>query len=120
LRDFRQLKVWEKSHGLTLAVYSATKAFPKEEVYGLTSQIRRASSSIPANISEGCGRTGNGELGRFLQIALGSASESEYHLLLSRKLGYLGFADYENLHMCVVEVKRMLATLHQRVQSARS
>jgi four helix bundle protein len=81
MKDFRDLKVWGKAHELALSCYSATSPFPKQEMFGLTSQIRRASSSIPANIAEGCGRRGNGELHRFLQIAMGSASELEYHLL---------------------------------------
>jgi four helix bundle protein len=80
MRDFKEYKVWEKSHYLALEVYRVTATFPKEELYGLTSQIRRASTSIPANIAEGCGRSGNTELARFLQIAMGSASELEYHL----------------------------------------
>ena len=89
MRDFKNLKVWQKSHSLTLTVYKSTAAFPKEEVYGLTSQIRRACSSIPANIAEGCGRASEAELSRFLQIAMGSASELEYHLLLTHDLGFL-------------------------------
>jgi four helix bundle protein len=83
MRDFRELKVWHKAHQLTLAVYSATKTFPRDELYGLTSQIRRAAVSIGANIAEGAGKNSPAEFGRFLQIALGSASELEYHLLLS-------------------------------------
>jgi four helix bundle protein len=79
MKDFRTLTVWQKAHQLTLAVYKATRGFPKEEMYGLTSQVRRASSSIPANIAEGCGRDGDAELARFFQIAMGSASELEYH-----------------------------------------
>ncbi len=75
MRNFKELKVWQKSHQLTLAIYKATGKFPKEEIYGLTSQVRRASASIAANIAEGCGRSGEAELGRFLQIAMGSASE---------------------------------------------
>ena len=89
MQNFKSLKVWEKSHELTLAVYKATTNFPKDELYGLTSQIRRASASIPANIAEGCGRTGKAELARFLQVAMGSASELEYHLLLAHDLGLL-------------------------------
>ncbi len=89
MRDFRSLKVWEKAHHLTLAVYKATGAFPKEEVYGLTSQMRRACASIPANIAEGCGRSGIAELTRFLHIALGSASELEYHVILAHDLAFL-------------------------------
>jgi four helix bundle protein len=108
MRDFRQLKVWEKAHELTLAVYRATRTFPKEELFGLTSQIRRSCESIPANISEGCGRSGGAELARFLNIALGSASELEYHLLLSHGLGLLDGKAYGPLATDVVELKRML------------
>ena len=89
MKDFRDLKVWEKAHALTLACYKKTSDFPKQEMFGLTSQIRRASSSVPANIAEGCGRRGNSELHRFLQMAMGSATELEYHLLLSHDLEFL-------------------------------
>jgi four helix bundle protein len=81
MSDFKKLSVWQKSHLLTMDVYKATADFPKDEQYGLTSQIRRACSSIPANIAEGCGREGDVEFGRFLQIAMGSAYELEYHIL---------------------------------------
>lgn len=97
MRDLRELKVWARAHGLALAIYRVTAAFPKEELYGLTSQIRRACASIPANIADGCGRKGSAELSRFLQIAVGSASEPQYHLLLARDLAYLTAADYESL-----------------------
>jgi len=96
MKDFRKQKVWQKSHRLTLDLYKATMGFPKEELYSLTTQIRRAGSSIPANIAEGCGRDGDAELARFLQIAKGSASELEYHLLLSHDLGFLNDVDYES------------------------
>ena len=86
MKDFRQLKVWERAHQLTLAVYRATTTFPRDETYGLSSQIRRAASSIPSNIAEGCGRDGDAELSRFCQMARGSASELEYQLLLARVL----------------------------------
>jgi four helix bundle protein len=76
MKDFRQLKVWEKAHQLAVAVYKETKGFPKEELYGLTSQIRRSSMSIPTNIAEGCGRNTDADFARFLQIAMGSASET--------------------------------------------
>jgi len=79
MKDFRQLSVWEKAHRLTLAVYEATKPFPTDERYGLTSQIRRSCASIPANIAEGCGRAGDGEFRKFLQVAMGSATELDYH-----------------------------------------
>ncbi len=89
MKDFKELKVWEKAHALTLAVYQGTRCFPREEIYGLTSQLRRAASSVAANIVEGCGRRSDGEFTRFLQIARGSASELEYHLLLARDLHLL-------------------------------
>ena len=96
MRDFRTLKVWQKSH-LTLAVYSATKTFPRDELYGLTSQLRRAAASISANIAEGCGRNGSLELARFCHIAMGSASKLEYHLLLAKDLGLLTDDAYPKL-----------------------
>ena len=117
MQDFRKLKVWEKGHALTLAVYRATVKFPKEELYGLTSQLRRASASIPANIAEGCGRGGKAELARYLQVAAGSASEVEYHLLLSRDLGLFDASQYNELQAIAIEVKRMLTSFIAKVRS---
>jgi len=119
VKGFRDLKVWEKAHHLTLQVYKATASFPKEEMFGLTSQIRRAAASIPANIAEGCGRSGDAELGRFLQIAMGSASELEYHLLLTRDLSLLAEKDYGQLTLEVTEIKRMLASFIQKLNADR-
>ena len=116
VRDFRTLKVWEKAHQLALAVYGATVAFPKDELYGLTSQLRRSASSVAANIAEGCGRDGDAELARFLQIAMGSASELEYHLLLANDLKLLGESDHKLLAANVTEVKRMLATFIRTIR----
>ncbi len=110
MQDFKKLKVWEKSHQLTVAVYKATAGFPKEELYGLTSQIRRSCASIPANIAEGCGRGGKAELGRFLRVAMGSASELEYHLILAHDLSLLPQSEYKLLESQTVEVKRMLSS----------
>ena len=90
MQDFRNLLVWQKAHALTLELYKTTVSFPPNERFGLTSQIRRCSASIPANLAEGCGRHGDGEFHRFVHIAMGSASELEYHLLLTHDLGYLG------------------------------
>jgi four helix bundle protein len=118
MRNFRALKVWEKSHRLVLAVYNATGTFPREETFGLTAQLRRCSVSIPANIAEGCGRSGEAELGRFMLIAMGSASELDYLLLLARDLGYLGAQDYQQLSQEVGEVKRMLSALITKVRPA--
>ncbi|PIG91859.1 four helix bundle protein [Gloeocapsopsis sp. IPPAS B-1203] len=115
MKDFRQLKIWEKAHALTLAVYQATRVFPKEELYGLTSQMRRACVSIPANIAEGCGRKGEAELARFLQISMGSASELEYYLFLSRDLHLLTSQEYENLAKALSELKRMLNSFIQKL-----
>ena len=109
MQDFRKLKVWEKGHALTLAVYKATSSFPRDEVYGLTSQMRRSSSSVPTNIAEGCGRDSMLEMRKALRLAMGSASELEYQLLLSRDLGYLPPKTYGGLNEAAVEEKRMLA-----------
>jgi four helix bundle protein len=119
MKDFRQLKVWEKAHLLALAVYKATKVFPKEELYGLTSQISRASMSIPTNIAEGCGRNTDAEFARFLQIAMGSASETEYQLLLAHDLGLPAKPQYDQLNTDVTEIKRMLASLLKTLRSDR-
>ena len=108
MRDFRELKVWQKSHLLALHMYKATLDFPREEIYGLTSQIRRCYTSIPANIAEGCGRGSGLDMARFFQIAMGSASELEYHLLLARDLRYIEESAHEVLHADVTEVKKML------------
>lgn len=115
MRDFKKLKVWQKAHDLTLAVYKATGVFPRSELYGLISQMRRACASIPANIAEGCGRRGQIELARFLQIAMGSASELEYHLLLAHDLEFLSVSEHKCLTRDVTEVKRMLTSLIQKL-----
>jgi four helix bundle protein len=117
MQDYRKLSVWKKSHLLAISVYKATGVFPKEEMFTLTSQIRRASASIPANIAEGCGRGGGTELGRFLQIASGSAHELEYHLLLARELGYLKPEKHDKISDQVDEIKRMLSALTSKVKS---
>ncbi len=116
-RDFRSLKVWEKSHQLTLAVYSLSRTFPPEETYGMTSQMRRAAVSIAANIAEGCGRDGAADRARFLDMAMGSASELEYHLLLARDLGMVADPAYSRLAREVTQVKRMLTSLTQKIRA---
>ena len=108
VRDFRELKVWEKAHCLTLSIYRQTRAFPTEERFGVVAQIRRAVASIPTNIAEGCGRKGDREFSRFLVIAAGSASETEYLLFLARDLGYIKEDKYEELNQAVNEIKRIL------------
>ncbi len=89
MRDFKKYHIWNLSHELTLEIYSITNSFPKEEIYGLTSQMRRSTASIPTNISEGCGRDSDLEFNRFLTITLGSASETEYLIILAKDLGYI-------------------------------
>jgi four helix bundle protein len=117
MQSFKNLRVWEKAHQLTLDVYRSSKAFPRGEVYGLTIQMRRSSASVGANIAEGSCRKGDLDFGRFLQIAMGSASELEYHLLLAHDLAFLSNVDYERLRMEAIEVKRMLASLLQKLRA---
>lgn len=116
MKDFRSLLVWEKSHQLTLAIHKVTNSFPKEELYGLTSQIRRASSSIAINIAEGCGRGSDADFARFLQISFGSASETEYLLILCFELGYITSDVYERKIFLIQEVKKMLAKLMSSIR----
>jgi four helix bundle protein len=117
MKGFRELNVWKKAHQLTLKTYKATTTFPRDEIYGLTSQIRRSAVSIPANIAEGCGRNGDAELARFLQIAMGSASELEYHFLLARDLNLLNTSNYDQLTNEVIDVKRMLASFIKKLNA---
>src|SRR5205085_959066 len=98
MQNVRTLKVWEKAHALTLLVYKITKSFPKEELFGLTSQLRRASYSIPCNIAEGTGRGSKADFARMIQIAIGSSAEVDYELILTKDLGYLKTEDYATLH----------------------
>jgi len=116
MQNFLNLKVWEKSHRLTLDIYSCSQAFPRQEIYGLTSQMRRAAASIGMNIAEGCCRRGSAEMSRFLQIAMGSAGELEYQLLLARDLNYIDAPEYKKLGAQAVEVKRMRSSLMQKVK----
>ncbi len=116
MQDFRELRVWEKAHALTLEIYRATRSFPADELYGLVSQMRRAAVSIGASISEGCGRETRPDFARFLQNAAGSASELEYHLLVALDLGYLPPETAGRLANDVRDVKRMLTGLIQRLK----
>lgn len=111
MKDFRNLTAWQKSHKLAVLVYQKTKVFPKEEVYGITSQLRRAIVSIPTNLAEGCGRGSDRDFAKFVQIAIGSASESEYLFMLSHELGYLNKEDFIDLNERVCEIKRMISSL---------
>lgn len=115
MKDYRQLQVWQQSHDLNLDIYRTTEAFPKHEWYGLRSQIRRSSGSVPANIAEGCGRRGDGDFCRFLDIASGSASELDYHLLVAKDLGYVSAADHRRIAASLSAVRRMLTSLLRKV-----
>ena len=117
MQNYQNLEVWKKAHSLTLDVYKTTTKLPKEEVYGLCSQARRASASIPTNIAEGCGREGDTEFGRFLTISLGSANELEYQLLLMHDLKFIGEQEWQNLNNSLNEVKRKLFALLKKVKT---
>lgn len=120
MQDFKKLGVWVKAHQLTLRVYEATDRFPRDELFSLTQQMRRSSSSVPTNIAEGCGRGSSADFARFLQIAMGSACELEYQLILARDRKYLPADRYPEFEAGVCEVKRMLAALLARVRESSS
>ena len=113
MRDFKKYDIWQLSHTFTLRIYSNTSLFPKDELYGITSQIRRASSSIPTNISEGCGRNSDKEFNQYLNIALGSASETEYLIILSRDLNYIDTETFEILEKEINTIKSKIYKLKQ-------
>jgi four helix bundle protein len=117
MKNFRDLKVWHKAHSLTKNIYRVTSTFPREELYGLTSQIRRSCASVPTNIAEGCGRNTDVELARFLEISMGSASELEYLLLLTSDLEILNGEDHKDLTSELIEIKCMLASLIKRLRA---
>ena len=116
MRNYEDLLVWQKAYVLTLAIYKVTRCFPNEERFGLTSQIRRSCASIGANLAEGCGRRSDGELTRFVHIAMGSGAELSYHLRLARDLELLSGASSEHLRSELNEVMRMLSALSQRLK----
>lgn len=116
MKTFRDLRVWQKAHELTLAIYKATRSFPPDEKYGLTSQLRRAVASVPTNIVEGYRRRGGREFLRFLNIAEGSLEETRYHLILSRDLGYIGQEEFGLLDKTCEEVGRMLGGLQRTIR----
>ncbi|HLP64116.1 four helix bundle protein [Flavobacterium sp.] len=108
MRDYKKFTVWEKSHNLTLQIYNATIKYPKEEIFGLISQMKRSSSSIPTNIAEGCGRNSDKDFCRFLYFAYGSANELEYQLLLSIDLKFIENEEGQKLLFQNEEIKKML------------
>jgi four helix bundle protein len=116
MQDFRNLMVWQKAHALTLDVYRNTRDFPVDERYGLTSQLRRSCASVPANVAEGCARGSDVDFARFVNVAAGSASETDYHLLLARDLNYFSVSVYEALFQQLSEVKRMLSSFERTLR----
>jgi len=115
MQDFRNILAWQKSHQFTLFVYKLTKGFPAVEQFGVTSQLRRAAISIPSNIAEGSCRGSDKDFARFIQIAMGSASEVEYLILLSRDLEYLSPEEYEEANSFITEIKKMLSSLIKKL-----
>ena len=115
MRDFKKYEIWQISHSFTLEIYRITKSFPKEELYGLTSQIRRSAASTPTNISEGCGRSSDKEFNQFLNFALGSANETEYSLILSRDLGYISIEIAEDYLQKINTIKSKIYKLKQKL-----
>lgn len=115
--DFRKLLIWERGHELALAIYQSTRSFPREELFGLTSQMRRSACSVPHNIAEGCGRNSYPELARFITISMGSASELESQLLLARDLHFLSAAEAETLLDQSMQLRKMLSAFHLKIKS---
>lgn len=115
MRDFKKYDIWQLSHLLTLEIYKITSLFPKEEIYGLSSQIRRAVSSIPTNLSEGCGRNSDKEFNQFLNIALGSANETEYLLILSKDLNYISEEQFSDLDSKINTIKSKIYKLKEKL-----
>jgi four helix bundle protein len=120
MRNFEELEVWQRAHALTVKLYRITEQFPRSEMFGLTSQIRRAAGSVGANLAEGCGRWSDGELARFVQIAMGSASELQNHVRLARDLDFLNPDDYQHVLKDVTSVRQMLSAVLQAVRGVRT
>jgi four helix bundle protein len=116
MRNYRDLQVWTKAHDLTVELYRLSREFPREEIYGLTSQLRRAAVSVGSNLAEGCGRRTSTELARFVRIALGSASELDYQLLLARDLGFMKEDDFASSIAALTEVRKMLTSFLSSVE----
>jgi four helix bundle protein len=119
MQDFRKLEVWKLARTHAASVYRSTAVFPREELFGLRAQMRRAAVSICTNIAEGCGRSGDGDFGRFLSVAMGSASELECETILALDLALIEAADHDRLIASVARIKRMLAGLMKTVRSQR-
>ena len=119
MRNYEDLEVWQKAHALTIQLYKITESFPRAEMFGLTSQIRRAAASIGANLAESCGRWGEAELARYVQIAMGSGSELQNHLRLAKDLGFVSESDYSASIKAIVGVRQMLTAFLQTLRKTR-
>ena len=117
MQDYRKLKVWEKAHAVAMDIHRASKAFRRQDALALWGQLRRAALSIPANVAEGAGKLSDPEFARYLEVALGSASEAHYHLVVARELGELDAAAFDDLSNRVTEVRRMLFGLIKRIRA---
>ena len=116
MRDFLKLEIWQRSHKLTLAIYKVTKTFPKEELYGLSSQMRRSVSSIPTNIAEGCGRNSHAQMINFFQIAAGSCSELMYQIILCKDLSYITDSIFKELYAESIEIRKMIYAYSEKLK----
>jgi len=114
---YKDLKVWQKADALALAVYEVSKTFPKDELYGLTSQLRRAALSVPTNIVEGYARKGDKELARFINFSIGSLAETEYLLRFACKLGYISDGDFQKVESIRAEVGKLLWSFYKKLES---
>ena len=117
MRDFKTLNIWELSHKLTLDVYELTASPPKEELFGLTSQLRRSVASVPTNIAEGCGRNSDVDTAHFIQIAIGSLCETEYHLILACDLGYIEKTSHERLSYTIISLRKQMISFHEYLRA---
>lgn len=116
MQNFKDLLLWQEAHKLALEIYEATKKFPKEELFGITSQIRRAAVSIPCNIAEGCGRYTSKDFANFLQIALGSTNETDYLMLLAKDLNYLSENNFVTFNEKINKIRAMNINLIEKVR----
>jgi len=117
MKDYKNLMVWQRSHKAVLNIYKLTKSYPREEQFGIVSQLRRAMISVPNNIVEGCGKFTQKDFAKYLQQSLGSCQESEYLLFLSFELGYLEDSQFQPINQEINEIKAMLISLIKKVRA---
>jgi four helix bundle protein len=119
MKDYRKILAWQKSHELVLQIYGLTEKFPKHELFGLTSQLRRAAVSVPTNIAEGYGRTTDVEIARFMDISLGSVNQMEYLLLLCMELKYITKDSSDQIFPKLVEIRKMLIAFVKTLRNSK-